>query len=102
MNRRNFLKSFSVAVAAIPILRNFDWPTVTTKAIEQAKVEIEPLLKWVEIPIDRFSTMRITRLQYQMRAESFKKKMYVFDGNRLTYNPTGYQKGWFDYDYSNI
>jgi hypothetical protein len=28
--------------------------------------------------------------------------MYVFDGNRLTYNPSAYQKGWFDYDYSNI
>ena len=102
MNRRNFLKGFSALVTAIPVLRNWEWPTVTTKAVEQVKTQIEPLLKWIEIPIDRFTTMRITRLQYQMRAESFKKKMYVFDGNRLIYNPSAYNKGWYDYDYSNI
>lgn len=102
MDRRNFLKLFSVSIAAIPILRNFSWPTVTTKAIEQAKAQIEPLASFIEIPIDRFNTMRITRLQYQMRAESFKKKFYVYDGNRLTYNPEAYRKGWYNYDYSNI
>lgn len=102
MNRRNFLKSFSAAVAAIPILRNFEWPTVTTKAVEQAKEYTIKLADWIEIPIDRFNTMRITRLQYKMREEAFKKKYYVFDGNTLRYDPSAYHKGYFDYDYSNI
>lgn len=102
MNRRNFLKSFTAAVAAIPILRNFEWPTVTTKAVEQTKAAIAPLAKWIEIPIDKFNTLRITRFQYKLREESFKKKFYVFDGHKLIYNPEAYRKGWYDYDYSNI
>lgn len=102
MNRRNFLKSFSIAISAIPILRNFEWPTVTTKAVEHFEHTVLPLKNFIEIPIDRFTTMRITRLQYKMREESFKKKFYVFDGHKLIYNPSAYQKGWYDYDYSNI
>ena len=102
MNRRNFLKSFSAAVVAIPILRNFEWPTVTTKAIEQVKTQISPLANFIEIKIDSLNTMRITRLQYRMRAESFKKNGYVCEGNNLVYDPYAYRKGYFDYDYSNI
>lgn len=102
MNRRNFLKGFSALVAAVPVLRNFEWPTVTTKAIETAKIQIAPLANYIEIKIDRFNTLRITRLQYRMREKSFREKGYVCEGNNLVYDPSAYNKGYFDYDYSNI
>lgn len=104
MNRRNFLKSFSAFVVAIPVLRNFacPTPTVTTKTIEQVKAVVEPLRDYIEIKIDRFNILRITRLQYRMREKAFKDKGYVCEGNYLVYDPYAYQKGYFDYDYSNI
>jgi hypothetical protein len=102
MNRRNFLKGFSALVAAVPVLRNFEWPTVTTKAVEDFKSKIEPLANFIEIKLDRFNTMRITRLQYRMREEAFKKEGYVCEGNQLIYDPNFYYKGYDKDDYANI
>lgn len=91
MNRRTFLKIFSVGVTATVPLTQLPTPTPIAKVVEVAKNTNHNLASIIEIPIDRFNTMRITKLQYLTRWKSFNEKGYELQyGNKLIYRQIRY------------
>jgi hypothetical protein len=98
MNRRNFLKSFSAAVVGTVAAIKLPLATPLSERVAEVKTRIGLVNEIIEIPIDRFTTMRITKIQYYMRLKSFTAKGYVLskDGKQLIYNPKWY---WDDEEY---
>jgi hypothetical protein len=102
MNRRNFLKSFSAAVVGTVAAIKLPLATPLAERVAEVKTHVKLVNDFIEIPIDRFNTMRITKLQYYMRLESFTNKGYVLsqDGKRLVYTPKYIE--WDDEEWDSI
>jgi|SRR4030095_1324313 len=99
MNRRNFLKSFSAAVVGTVAAIKLPLATPLAERVAEVRRHTLKAIEFVEIHIDRFTTMRITKLQYLMREKSFKDKGYELNGNQLTYTP---KWGWDDEEWDSI
>jgi hypothetical protein len=91
MDRRKFLKLFSVGVVGTVVATKIPLPTPVAAVVEQVNNNNRKLANIIEIPIDRFNTMRITKFQYLTRWESFNKKGYMLtDGDKLIYQRRHY------------
>lgn len=89
MNRRNFLKSFSAAVVGTVAAVKLPLSTPLAERIAEVKTHVKLITDFIEIPLDMFNTLRITKLQYFTRLKSFTDKGYVLskDGKILRYVP---------------
>jgi|SRR5689334_18931403 len=101
MNRRNFLKSFSAAVVGTVAAIKLPLSTPLAERVAEVKTHIKLVNDFIEVPIDRFTTMRITKIQYYMRLKSFTDKGYVLskDGKQLIYTS---KWSWDDEEYESI
>ena len=101
MNRRSFLKRFSAAVVGTVVAVKMPLSTPLVERVAVAKETYHNLADVIEIPLDPTTTMRITKMQYLIRAESFKAKGYELTGNILKYSPK-YIDLWDEDDWDSV
>lgn len=99
MDRRNFLKSFSAAVAGTIIAVKLPLATPITERVVAAKEHYSLLTEVYEIKLDCFTVLRLPKFQFLLRQKSFEDKGYTLNGNQLTYSP---KWSWYDEEWDSV